>query len=384
MQNLLNCMEEFSVISSKTRQAAEACLSRNVPFAIVAEGIYPYARFFASIPDEAGCNEAHIDNPEWEGFFINFFGNDEPYLAGVANRMNEDEAIEYCKSLPEPLPGPELTLQPETQSRLEYMAAVSAIILGLKKRGGKVVYSRLLATSSPHDILDVAETYFRLLPDTFRYVCFTQETGLWFGASPELLLEVDTSNAKFETMSLAGTRLTGSDAKWDVKNSEEQFIVTAFIKECLEEMGALVAIGKRSTRSFGNIEHLMTPVYGKLAKPANLMKTLRTLSPTPAVAGFPRAGAVPEIIASETHSRFCYAGFVGVKQAGKLTANVNLRCAMAAPNSDGPGYSYNLFVGGGITHRSVPAKEWEETENKARILREAIANPNEARKEIDG
>jgi len=353
----------------------------NLPFALTLGRGERSARFIASEPDEDGRNEARLDNPDWSGFFINFFGNDEPYPAGVSDKMNEVAAIDFCHSLPERLPVAELSLQTTEQPRLLYLASVASIALGLKVHGGKTVFSRMIFKTGERDILDVAEDYFRLLPDTFRYVCFTQETGLWFGATPELLLDYDSATSSFSTMALAGTRPLCDDLAWDMKNAEEHSLVVVFIKECIESLGGTVNIHPRGSVPFGAIEHLLTPIDGKL--PANsLYKVLCSLSPTPAVAGFPRSRAIGEIFTSEIHSRYCYAGFVGVKQREKLSAHVNLRCAMAAPNDSGCGYDYNLFVGGGITGRSNPEKEWAETEAKASIL-SSVINPEEAKIEID-
>lgn len=374
-------MAESVLINEIQRQAVSECLRMNLPFALTLGPGERSARFFASEPDEDGRNEALLDNSDWSGFFINFFGNDEPYPAGVADKMNEAAAIEFCHSLSGCLPAAELSLQTTEQPRLLYLASVASIALGLKVHGGKTVFSRMIFKSGERRILDVAEDYFRMLPDTFRYVCFTQETGLWFGATPELLFDYHSVTSSFSTMALAGTRPVSLDSPWDIKNVEEHSLVVSFIKDCIEGLGGTVSIHPRRSLPFGDIEHLLTPIDGSL--PVNsLYKALCSLSPTPAVAGFPRSRAIGEIFTSEIHSRYCYAGFVGVKQRERLSAYVNLRCAMAAPKASGCGYDYNLFVGGGITGRSNPDKEWAETEAKASIL-SSVINPKEAKIEID-
>lgn len=45
---------------------------------------------------------------------------------------------------------------------------------------------------------------------------------------------------------------------------------------------------------------------------------------------------------------------------------VNLRCMELTPDR------YILYAGGGITAKSVPEEEWEETNNKAKTLLSAI------------
>lgn len=372
--NRLNYMEESALISDLQRTAVKTCIEKSIPFALTVEPGEATARFFASLPDEYGRNEAHLEDPSWNGLFINFFGNDESYLAGVEKKYNEKEVLEIAHRLKNSLPGAEIELQNQTESKLLYLAAVASISVGLKRRGGKTVFSRLIAESGQNHIIDVAEEYFSQLPKTFRFLYFTSETGLWIGATPELLLNYDGNNGVFSTMALAGTRPVTVETKaWDAKNIEEHKIVVEFITDTLTKAGASVDVQQRGTMRFGAIEHLYTPISGKLESD-KIYKHLCLLSPTPAVGGFPRKHAIGEIFTTETHSRHCYGGFVGLKENSQIRAFVNLRSAMAAPARFGKGFDYNLFVGGGITSRSNPEKEWEETEAKASLLR-GIINP---------
>lgn len=362
------------MITDSQRKAVEVCIAKNIPFALTVERGSEKARFFASLPDEYGRNEAHIDDPDWNGLFVNFFGNDESYLAGVEDRYNETEILSVANKFRVAYPEAEIGLQSVTESKILYMAAVASIILGLKQHGGKTVFSRLISASGEQHIIDVAERYFSELRDTFRFLYFTTETGLWIGATPELLMDYDSVSGRFLTMALAGTRPVSDDNKpWDAKNIEEQRIVTEFIISKLIEAQAEVKTGPRGPLRFGSIEHLSTPIEGMLPV-GNIYNNLCRLSPTPAVGGFPRNRAIGEIFTTETHARYCYGGFVGLKDKSTVKAYVNLRSAMASRARLGKGFDYNLFVGGGITSKSKPEHEWAETEAKASMLRSIINN----------
>jgi isochorismate synthase len=90
---------------------------------------------------------------------------------------------------------------------------------------------------------------------------------------------------------------------------------------------------------------------------------VRQLHPTPAVGGFPRAKALQVIGELEAHRRFYYAGFLGPVSAQlDISLFVNLRCMTLSEDTA------FLISGAGITAGSDPAKEWEETANKANIL----------------
>ncbi len=66
-------------------------------------------------------------------------------------------------------------------------------------------------------------------PNAFVSMVYTAEYGLWIGASPEILLEVNASG--FKTYSLAGTKANtqwNSNTAWGEKEKEEQEIVTRY------------------------------------------------------------------------------------------------------------------------------------------------------------
>ena len=73
--------------------------------------------------------------------------------------------------------------------RASYHEAFSAVKPRLKKDGGKVVFTSAVAVYSKDASVWIAEEYFALTDSTFRYLCFTPETGVWLGPTPEVLLE---------------------------------------------------------------------------------------------------------------------------------------------------------------------------------------------------
>lgn len=237
-----------------------------------------------------------------------------------------------------------------------YINSIKCFISGDEQR--KVVASRrkILGVSVEADALfqKICKTY----PDAFVFFISTAEFGTWIGASPELLLESETD--VFSTVALAGTRRADSEGDWDRKNLLEQAIVTRHIKEIMEDAGLTVKLESSRTHRAGPIEHIMTPVRGEgNAEPFRLLKEL---SPTPALAGYPRDEAI-RIIREHEGDRVLYGGFCGPIHAnGDFRMQVILRCAFIQPDS------VTLFAGGGITCHSEPEAEWEETENKFQTL----------------
>ena len=206
--------------------------------------------------------------------------------------------------------------------------------------------------------------------EAYNFCWYHPETGFWLGASPESLINLNGNNIK--TISLAGTKLKDEniEIKWDIKNFEEQEIVTSYLKNTLEpHLNSYVVKGPKTIQA-GNLLHLQTILTGKLKSNSNVLSNLISmLHPTPAVCGFPKQMAMDFIKRNELIDRKYYSGFLGVINQCKTSkvkySNlvVNLRCM----NIDSD--IITLFAGGGITDKSDSEKEWEETELKINTLK---------------
>lgn len=234
----------------------------------------------------------------------------------------------------------------------------------------KIVASRrkkVRLTISPQSLFD---TLCATFPSAFVFFVSTKEFGTWIGASPELLLE--RRGQTLFTMALAGTRTAGSCGNWDSKNSKEQQIVADYIAKAFVDHGCICSVGLRRTLKAGPVEHLMTPITGGLTDRCDPGALLRTLSPTPALSGFPKEEAL-RIIKNHEGSRQLYGGYCGPLRAdGDFRLNVVLRCAYLSAT---PEPTATLFAGGGITSLSEVSDEWTETENKFSTLLKFI-NPD--------
>lgn len=232
----------------------------------------------------------------------------------------------------------------------------------------KIVLSRIKTVSGK--FLPHLTKIFRLLcesyPGAFVYL-FRIKDHCWVGASPEPL--ICSKENKLLTVSLAGTRPYSEEnldvANWNQKEKEEQEYVTQYIEQILAEYG-IKRYSKNGpfTKRAGRILHLRTDfLFDKELAGKNLFPLIKALHPTSAVCGIPMGGSLNFIKDSELHDRQYYAGFLGpVGINNNVQLFVNLRCMKVLENQ------LVLFVGGGITSKSVPEDEWEETEIKAETL----------------
>ncbi len=236
---------------------------------------------------------------------------------------------------------------------------IKVILLGKAK---KIVNSRSkLFSLKSFDLLGMIHRLMNLYPTAFRYIWYHPMTGLWCGASPEVL--VKTEGQSFSTMALAGTQnyVENKNPKWSDKEVEEHQIVIDAISDRLQKVTSVLRISKTYNRQAASVVHLCADITGILKRgKANLPNITSSLHPTPAVCGRPQSIAKEFILANEDYDREYYTGFLGPVCEKKTCSNlfVNLRCMKIDEKK------VTLFVGGGITLASKPLDEWLETQNK--------------------
>lgn len=239
-----------------------------------------------------------------------------------------------------------------------------------QKEFDKVIASRRVGFTTSNFKLSVfIEHLMRSHQDAFRYVWFHPDTGLWSGATPEVLFQANKGSV--ETMALAGTRSNeeGKTVVWGSKEEEEhQFVTDAIVQE-LQNVLSEIQISKTYTQKAGPVVHLRTDIKGAIPnEKVTVLHVAEKLHPTPAVCGTPRTKAHQFILLEEPYNREFYTGYLGPVWHASNKANlfVNLRCMKIEHEK-----AY-LYVGGGITKDSNPEAEWEETQNKMKTMLQVL------------
>lgn len=269
----------------------------------------------------------------------------------------------------------EKTFSADKASKEYHIKLVEKTIKEIKKNDfKKVVISRTEEVEiSDFNLLEIYQKLLQNYKNAFAYVWFHPKVGLWLGATPETLLDIE--NSVFTTMSLAGTQVykNTENVVWKSKELEEQQLVTDFIKSQLEKISSDLKIDKTETVKAGSLLHLKTKVTGVLNEKSNLKTLVRALHPTPAVCGLPREKAKIFILENEYYKRSFYTGFLGEinfqnsnSQTQSSSLFVNLRCMNISKNNA------SLFIGGGITKDSNAKKEWEETVSKSNVMKRVL------------
>lgn len=232
----------------------------------------------------------------------------------------------------------------------------------------KVVLSRpeTIALADGFNPIEILYKLNEAMPQAFSYLTYIPAQGLWMGATPERLLEVE--DAKAQTNALAGTLPQGTADKWSSKEIDEQQIVSKYIEERLKEVGikAYDIDGPNEVTS-GSVRHLRSVFSFDLEKDKPIFPVLTALHPTPAICGMPKDTAEAFLLNNENYPRDYYTGFLGpLGIDGESHIFVNLRCMRVIEDKA------ILYIGAGITEGSVAEKEWEETKVKALTLLNVI------------
>ena len=199
------------------------------------------------------------------------------------------------------------------------------------------------------------------------------------GSSPELLVRV--SGGRLTVRPIAGTRPRGLTPDEDAALAAE---LLADEKERAEHI-MLVDLGRNDVgrvARFGSVEvselfgveryshvlHLVSQVDGALGPEYDALDALRATFPAGTMTGAPKVRAMEIIDELEPERRGPYAGAVGYIAAGatRMDLAITIRTCLIA------GGVASVSAGAGIVADSIPEREWEETENKARALLLAI------------
>ncbi len=177
---------------------------------------------------------------------------------------------------------------------------------------------------------------------------------------------------------MAGSVRRGSDDDEDArlasellaneKEREEHRVVVDMLRQTLDPLSARLDVEpSASVVRFRHIQHLVTLVSGRLREQAGILDLVERLHPTPAVGGAPRELALALLREEERIDRGWYAGPVGwLDRRGDGEFVVAIRSGVVN------GSSASLFAGCGIVADSEPAREWEESQDKLRILASAL------------
>ncbi len=241
----------------------------------------------------------------------------------------------------------------------------------------KVVLARELKVKFDREV-SIPTVLLQLREQQKHSYLFAIESGddCFLGATPERLVKVE-ANELLSTC-LAGTaprgetmaedEEIGNQLLTDEKNREEHAFVVRMIQEAIEGCCDEVTVPDSPVLyQLKNLQHLYTPVKGKLAPEYSILDVVERLHPTPAMGGVPREKALQFIQDEEALKRGWYAAPIGW-----VDASGNGEFAVAIRSGLVKGKDASLFAGCGIVKDSDPEAEYAETEMKFKPMLHAL------------
>ena len=192
-------------------------------------------------------------------------------------------------------------------------------------------------------------------------------------ASPEPFLSVDAEGV-VKTDPIKGTRSRGRDAATDralarellssAKDRAENVMIVDVLRNDLGRVcrpGSVRVPRLCRLERTAAVQHLVSTVTGVLADRHDAFDLLAASFPGGSITGAPKIRAMEILERLEPVRRGPYTGAIGwIGPDGAMQTSIVIRTFVA------DGRRLTLHVGGGITWKSDPATEWEETVTKAR------------------
>ena len=214
-------------------------------------------------------------------------------------------------------------------------------------------------------------------PSPYLYFLRMGETQI-LGSSPEMLVRV--TGRKLEYRPIAGTHPRGRDEAEDLRleqqmrNDEKERAEHIMLVDLgrndlgrVSEYGSVKVKDLMYVERYSHVMHLVSALEGKLRKDLGALDAFAACFPAGTLSGAPKVRAMQIIEELEPVRRGIYGGSVLYADfAGNLDSCIGIRTMLMQ------GKHAYLQAGAGIVADSDPAREFEESINKAQALLRAV------------
>lgn len=248
------------------------------------------------------------------------------------------------------------------------------------------IFQAVLSRQFTSDYQDSLLNAYRVLrttnPSPYMVYLHMDDTEI-ISTSPETLVRL--KNGRLTTFPVAGSRPRGKDEEEDKRLSKE---LLADEKELAEhnmlvdlgrndlgkiaEFSTVEVTGYQMIHRYSRIMHICSQVEADITPGRDAFHAIEAVLPAGTLSGAPKIRACEIIEELETEPRGIYGGALGyIDFAGNMDTCIAIRMAVKSQG--------NVYVqaGGGIVADSIPEREYEESENKAKAVIRAIETAGE-------
>ncbi len=216
------------------------------------------------------------------------------------------------------------------------------------------------------------------------YMVFMQNDDVQLiSTSPETMVRL--KDDKLTTFPIAGSRPRGKDVEEDNALEKELLLDEKELSEHnmlvdlgrndigkISEFGGVNVIDYMRIQKYSRIMHITSEVEGVKRKDKDALDAIEAILPAGTLSGAPKIRACEIIEEQEKTPRGIYGGAIGyIDFTGNMDTCIAIRMAVKKDNR------VYVQAGAGIVADSVPETEYEESENKAKAVMEAIIKASE-------
>jgi anthranilate synthase component 1 len=246
----------------------------------------------------------------------------------------------------------------------------------------QAVISRRFETEYKDSLLNAYRVLRTTNPSPYMVFMQNKEVQL-ISTSPETLVRL--KDGKLSTFPIAGSRPRGENDMEDDALEKELLLDEKELSEHnmlvdlarndlgrISEYGSVKVIDYKRIQKYSRIMHITSEVEGSIRKEMDSFDAIQAILPAGTLSGAPKIRACEIIEELEKIPRGIYGGAIGyIDFTGNMDTCIAIR--MAVKKND----KVYVQAGGGIVADSVPEKEYEESESKAKAVMDAIRNSGE-------
>jgi anthranilate synthase component 1 len=135
----------------------------------------------------------------------------------------------------------------------------------------------------------------------------------------------------------------------------------------VSKIGSVNVTRKMFVERYSHVMHIASIVESEISDDKTALDVLKATLPVGTLSGAPKVRAMEIIDELEPNKRGIYGGAMGY-----LSWNDNMDMAIAIRTSVIKNQTLYVHAGAGIVADSLPDKEWEETQDKAKAIMKAV------------
>ena len=307
------------------------------------------------------------------------------YINGIADELEDDlKSIRHCEIFRENRDN--LTKEIKINLRIQKDEYVSKINLMLSHIHRGDIYEANFCQEfyAEQIVINALETY-KKLNDISKppFAAFLKQGDKYLmSASPERY--INKKGTKIISQPIKGTskrsenieedRALRRQLKNDKKERSENIMIVDLVRNDLSKTAKKGSVKVKELcriYSFSQVHQMISTVVSKVKKTVHPVDIIKSTFPMGSMTGAPKISAMKIIEELEETKRGLYSGAVGYfSPKGNLDFNVVIRSILYNEIKQYVSYS----VGGAITSKSDPLKEYEECLLKAKAMREVLEN----------